>query len=245
RDTISNFEFLTDSNLMTADKISVDSAVTNVVLKNSGDVIIQRGDDWITLEDAQGKQFKINDLVATVDKNALEFDGTTNYFLATSKRATLTVGEDVGDEAIIWLGNQRGSQFVGDFRNIDASNSTAKTELAGNDADNVICAGLGDASLWGGNGGDDLLIGGKAHNLFFYASGNGNDTIQSANDGDAVIFSEISIDQIIATNITADGTTINFTDGGSLNVATSNAVEFAFKDATYLADHSTGTWQQK
>ncbi|MBR0062370.1 MAG: calcium-binding protein, partial [Selenomonadaceae bacterium] len=131
RDTISNFEFLTDSNLMTADKISVDSAVTNVVLKESGDVIIQTGNDWLTLENAQGNKFKINDLVATVDKNALEFDGTTNYFLATGNKATLTVSEDVGDEAIIWLGNQRGSQFVGDFRTIDASNSTAKTELAG------------------------------------------------------------------------------------------------------------------
>ena len=165
--------------------------------------------------------------------------------MATGKRATLTVGEDAVDEAIIWLGNQQSNQFVGDFRTIDASNSTVKAELAGNDLDNTIIAGAGDASLWGGNGGDDLLIGGKAHNLFFYTNGNGNDTITGVNNGDAVILSNISLDQIIATNITADGTTINFKDGGTLNVATSNAVEFAFNDATYLADHSTGTWQQK
>ncbi|MBR0060165.1 MAG: hypothetical protein IJP68_01670, partial [Selenomonadaceae bacterium] len=82
-DVITNFNF-------DEDKISVGAAVSNVVLRNSGDVTIQLGEEWITLEDAQGKSFKINEFVAQVDKN-ITYDDAANYFLATSKNASVTV----------------------------------------------------------------------------------------------------------------------------------------------------------
>ena len=230
-DVIRNFNFAED-------KISVGSAVTNVVLRNSGDVIIQLGDEWITLEDAQGKSFRINDFTALVDEN-ISYDDAANYFLATSKNASVIVSE----EAEIWLDGSHGKNFVGNIKTLDASTSDGRNTLAGNDLDNVICAGGGDASLWGGNG-NDLLVGGKAHNLFFYTSG--NDTIQSANDGDAVILSNVTLEQISGTNFTASGVSINFKSGGSLTIDSRADLTYQLADGSqFSANHEQLTWQAR
>ena len=230
-DVIKNFNFAED-------KISVGVAVTNVVLRNSGDVIIQLGDEWITLEDAQGKQFQINEFTAQVDSN-ITYDDATNYFLATSKNASVTVGE----EAEVWLDGSHGKNFVGNIRTLDASNSDGRNTLAGNDDDNIISAGLGDASLWGA-GGNDILVGGKAHNLFFYTSG--NDTIQAANDGDAVILSNVTLDQISGTNFMASGVAINFMSGGSLTIDSRADISYQLADGSqFSANHEQSTWQAK
>ena len=230
-DVISNFNFAED-------KISVGSAVSNVVLRNSGDVIVQRGEEWLTLEDAQGKAFQINEFVALVDKN-ITYDDAANYFLATSKNASVTVGE----EAEVWLDGSHGKNFVGNIRTLDASKSDGRNTLTGNDDDNVICAGSGDASLWGA-GGDDLLVGGKAHNLFFYTSG--NDTIQSANDGDAVILSNVTLEQISGTSITSSGVAINFKDGGSLTVDSRADLTYQLADGSqFSSNHEQAVWLSK
>ena len=230
-DVISNFNF-------DEDKISVGAAVSNVILRNSGDVIIQLGDEWITLEEAQGKTFQINEFVAQVDKN-ITYDDAANYFLATSKNASVTVGE----EAEIWLDGSHGKNFVGNIKTLDASTSDGRNTLAGNNDDNIICAGAGDASLWGA-GGDDLLVGGKAHNLFFYTSG--NDTVQSANDGDAVILSNVTLDQISGTNFTTSGVTINFKDGGSLTVDSRADLTYQLADGSkFSANHEQAVWLSK
>ena len=41
----------------------------------------------------------------------------------------------------------------------------------------------------GGNGGDDLLVGGASKNMFFYAYGNGNDTIKNAKPINTILYS--------------------------------------------------------
>ena len=111
-------------------------------------MIIQRGDDWITLENAQGKTFRINEFVAQVDEN-ISYDDAANYFLATAKNASVTVGE----EAEIWLDGSldgsHGKSFIGNIKTLDATTFDGKNTLAGNALDNVISAGAGDASLWG------------------------------------------------------------------------------------------------
>ena len=111
---------------------------------------------------------------------------------------------------------RNGSYLVGDFKTLDASKSQINARLAGNDLDNTIIAGKDDASLWGGDNGDDLLIGGKGHNMFFYCNGNGHDTIQGINDGDSFILGDVSLDQIADTRITADSISVT-----SLTVALS------------------------
>ena len=201
-------------------------------------MLIQRGDDWITLENAQGKTFRINEFAAQVDAN-IDYDDAANYFLATSKNASVIVGE----EAEIWLDGSHGKSFVGNIKTLDATTSDGKNTLAGNDLDNVISAGAGDASLWGA-GGDDLLVGGKAHNLFFYTSG--NDTIKGANDGDAVILSNVTLDQIASTNITADSVAINFKGGGSLNINSRADITYQLADGSqFSANHEQSVWLSK
>ena len=66
----------------------------------------------------------------------------------------------------------------GDIKVIDARQSNANAELAGNNNDNIIYAGTGETSLWGGFGGNDLLVGNFGKDSFYYGIGNGNDTIQ-------------------------------------------------------------------
>ena len=237
RDLIQNFNF-------EEDKINVGTnAITDVRLTKAGNVRLKVGigDDYLTLEDAQGKLFKINDVVALVDKN-IAYDDAANYFVATARNATLTVGE----EAEIWLDGTHGKTFAGDIRTLDASNSDGKNSLAGNDLDNTILAGNGDASLWGGNGGNDLLIGGKGKNTFFYLQGNGNDSIQSANDGDIVVLSDISLEQISGTSITADGVAISFVDGATLQVTGNSDVTYQLADGSkFSANHEQAVWITK
>lgn len=211
RDVLTNFNF-------DDDKINVGTnAVTDVRINNAGGVRMEIGGSAVlTLADAQGKNFKINNLVAKADKN-LTYDDEANYFVATTQNATLSVGADISD-AKIWLDGSQGKTFVGDIRTLDASNSTVKAELAGNDLDNKIFAGKGDASLWGGNGGNDLLVGGAGKNTFYYTTGNGSDTISGANAGDVVYLTQVSLDQISGASVTNNIATINFVDGGQLTI---------------------------
>ena len=232
RDVIRNFNF-------DADKISVgNETITAVNVTDSGSVRMEiSGSAVLTLNDAQGKNFKINDFTALVDKN-ITFNADANYFVATSDDATLTVGET----ADIWLDGSRGKFFVGDIRTVDASNSDGANELAGNALDNTIIAGDGDASLWGGNGGNDLLVGGAAKNNFYYVIGDGNDSIDGTNDGD-IINLTATLEMISATNITADSVAINFTDGGSLRINGTADVTCVLADGSkYSANHAQREW---
>ena len=241
RDVISNFNF-------DEDKINVgNETIAAVNVNNSGGVRMEiSGDAVLTLNDAQGKNFRVNEFTALVDKN-LTYDAAANYFVATAQNATLTVGEsaEIWLDVPAWAGSKE-KTFVGDIRTIDASTAEGNTSLAGNDLDNTILAGNGDASLWGGNGGDDLLVGGAGKNTFFYTNGNGSDTIAGANGGDIVNLSQVTLDQIASANITADGVAINFKDGGSLQVNSNANVTYQLADdSKYSANHEQSTWIAK
>ncbi len=247
RDTITDFEFYDGTNLATADKINVGTdEVTSVVTDGAGNVLMQinHGDDWLTLADAQGKDFRINNLIAKVDATSIAYDANANCFVATGLNATMTVDE----HAAIWLGDGQtgahGTYYLGDIAVLDASKSADTNLLAGNDLDNTILAGDGGASLWGGNLGNDALIGGAGKDIFFYAFGNGLDTI-GAGDGDVINLAGVTLNEIVSTEIAQGSVTLNFADGGRLNVEGSAAVEFALGGETYLADHNSSTWIRK
>ena len=242
-DVIANFNF-------DEDKINIGKgAVTDVKIIGEGNVRLQvgGGSDFLTIENAQGEHFKINGFTAKVDSN-IDFDDTANYFVATARNATLTVGDDVEGDAIIWLDNpaRSGSIFKGDIKTIDASGATVKTELAGNDLDNTIQAGLGDASLWGGTGGDDLLIGGDGTNTFFYANGNGSDTVSGVNDGDIVYLSGVTLENIIGADFTDSAVAVKFSDGGQLTVnEAGKAVDFVVGEQTFRVNESHNGFEIK
>lgn len=248
-DTIDNFTFLTpensSSNLDDKIDITADNEVTNVRIAGN-DVVVQinGSNDYLTLKEAVGKDFRINDRIAKVDQN-IAYDGLANCYVA-SGGSSLTVDSSV-DSAEIWLDNSRGTLFLGKIFTLDASAVKGNTSLVGNDFNNTIIAGQGDSSLWGGSSSsNDLLIGGKSQNTFFYFMDNGRDTIQGANNGDKVILDNISLDQIISTNITADAVFINFNDGGSLKVDGQSDVTYQLADGSkYSASYERLQWDSK
>ena len=225
RDVIDNFDF-------SADKIDIGNNVIKDASLSRGKVFVDFEDgSRLIIRDAVGKDFQIGDMIAKVDTN-ISYDGLADCYVATGG-SSLTVDSTV-ESAEIWLDNSHDTQFIGNIRTLDASAVKGNTLLVGNDFNNTIIAGQGDSSLWGGwSASDDVLIGGAAHNEFYYEVGNGRDTIQSANDGD-VINLGASLEQINFDNtqITSSGVVVQFNDGGSLTVDGTAEVTFALDDGT-------------
>ena len=247
-DIIANFEFINEDNKYddVADKIDISNNVVTDVYHSGGDVVLQINDssDYLTIKDAYGKDFRINNLVAKVDRN-ITYDGLANYYVADGG-SSLIVDSSIGS-AEIWLDNSHGTTFIGNINKIDASAVTGETSLVGNANDNTIIAGQGDASLWGGfSPTDDLLIGGESHNTFFYCLSNGNDTIKGVTEGDKVILSTVTLDQITETKITADSVSIDFIDGGSLQINGNSNVTYQLADGSkYSANQERLEWESK
>lgn len=254
RDTIENFDFMSSSADVNADKVMFDenSGVTDVFLQGD-DVLLginNSADDYLTLADAKGKSFKVNDdLIAKVDTN-VEFDGFTNCYVGYGTNATMSIGQDLGDVEI-WLSDDsleyHGIMYEGEFGVIDASNANGNNTLAGNGFDNLIIGGNGRNSIWGGyTSSNDTLVGGAGQNTFFFALENGHDVIQNAHDGDVVSFEDIYFDNIVRADISSNGVSIELTDGSTLNVQSNANIDYKLADGTtYNADHTSGQWNQK
>ena len=254
RDTITNFDFMSGTTDITADKIEFDDAsgVTNVFLSGD-DVVIginNSADDYLRLVDARGKSFRVNDdLIAKVDKN-VEFDGFSNVYVGTGAPSTLTVGEGMGNVEI-WLSDDsleyHGIWYDGNFAVLDASKSDGSNILAGNENNNLIIGGAGSNSIWGGYASsNDTLVGGSGQNTFFFAVENGHDVIRNAHDGDLVSLEDIYLENIARADITGGGAVIELTDGSRLEVQSSAAIDYRLQDGTtYTANRTTGEWVQK
>ena len=253
RDSIANFDFMSNAQDNTADKVKFNdnSAITDVFLRGDDvGIRIDGSKEFLMLEGAQGKSFRVNDdLIAKVDTK-LEFDGYTNFYVGIGSKATLTVSKGAGDVEV-WLSDDsldyHGTRYDGNFAILDASQSDGNNILAGNELSNVITGGSGDNSVWGVYGSEsDTLIGGAGQNTFFYGAGNGNDNIQNAHDGDIISLEDITLDQIADANITNGGVIFKFMDGGSLTVDSTADVTYQLADGSkYFANHSTHDWDSK
>ena len=148
RDVIKDFGFIMPDNrgFGTEDKINVEYTDVNTVYVSNDKVIIEFDkDNQLILEDARGKHFYINNLIAKADKN-IAYDGITDRYVAGGG-SNLTVDSTV-DSAEIWLDNSHDTMFLGTpIRTLDASNVKGKTSLVGNEFNNTILAGQGDSSL--------------------------------------------------------------------------------------------------
>ena len=252
RDTITNFDFANSLADTTSDyvKLADNDAVTDVYLSGEN-VVLQinnSADDYLTLTQAKGQSFHLNDdLIAKVDDN-VEFDGFSNVYVGAGSNSTLTVGEGFGDVQI-WLSDElpeyHGTWYEGSFRVLDASSAEGNDILAGNQLDNLIIGGTGKNSIWGGYGNsDDTLVGGSGQNTFYYELGNGNDVINNAHDGDIISLEDVYLDNILSADITSGGVSVDFQGGGSLTVNSNAAVEYRLADGTtYTADHTRKEWQ--
>ena len=250
-DTITNFNFATLAN-DNSDIINITAAnaVTNVYLR--GDNVVMQinnsNSDYLTLVDARGKDFKINNLIAKVDVNA-DFDNVANCYVADSNNATMSVGAGLGN-AQVWLDDritgQHGVYYLGEIKYLDARTADGNSTLAGNDMDNIIYGGDGSNSIWGGFGAnDDTLIGGNGHNVFFFGMANGNDIIQGAKSGDVIDLTTITLEQVASTTVNGGGAKIGLVDGSSLEIQGTADVEYRFSDGSrYKADHNSGQWSK-
>ena len=261
--TISNFAFVNAENRATsADVIEIDAGA-NFIKPES---IAVRDDDVaftvensrtgakesVLIENAASTSDNVKDMyitddvIAQISANDLCFDEFANFYVATGNNATVNVSSAIDGEVAIWLDDDAAAEndvevsaiFAGDIKVIDATKSDATAQLAGNELDNEIYAGNGDASLWGGNGGDDLLVGGTAQNIFFYTLGNGNDTVTGVNNGDSVILSGVKLEDIIDADFTNNSLSLYFSDGGKLTVNENGKnVNFVVGDQTFRVNN--------
>ena len=250
-DTIENFDFMDSTNDTRSDKVML-NGVTNVTL-DGDDVVININNsprDYLTIVDAKGKTFKVNDdLIAKVDEN-VAFDGFTNCYVGVGSNATLTVGKGMGNVEL-WLGDtsieNHGTMFYGDFKELNAALADGYNTLAGNGSENLIIGGTGINSIWGGAGMvNDTLVGGAGHNEFFFCAENGHDVITNAHSGDVVNMYELSLEQIARADISNSGVTVELTDGSTLDVQSSANIEYKLADGSaWTADHTNKVWNKK
>ena len=244
-DTISNFDFGTDI-------IETDGEIQSVGTSGNNAVIALNGEDKLTIENGARKNFNIKvgetEFNASVTSGDLVYNSAINYFNTSKKSASISAsGEDVtmwlnGDEGLRnTLG--KGVQFGGDIKYISAAKSGGSAMLAGNEnIDNVITASKGNSTLWGGGASNDTLIGGAGVDEFYYMRGNGDDVIQNATAGDAVILDGMEMSDVASTEVNGGAITLNFSDGGRLTADIS--ADFKLNGATYTTDAS-GNWTRK
>ena len=244
QDTIENFDFVDSATDITSDYIQFDnnSGVTDVFLRGD-DVVIGINNsptDYLTLTEAKGKSFRVNDdLIAKVDNN-VEYDGFTNCYVGIGNNATMTVGEGMGDVAI-WLSDDslkyHGIMYDGNFGVLDASQATGNNTLAGSESNNLIIGGAGNNSIWGGyTSSDDTLVGGTGRNTFFFAAENGHDVFQGAH----------YFENIARADINDTGVFIELTDGSTLEIQSTANIDYRLQDGSiYTADRTNREWVQK
>ena len=251
--TIEGFEFLTEGNEDTADKIDTYDQVIEDLRASDSDLTVTTANGRMVIIGGAGKDIKYSregvDIIAQVNKDELIFDGTANYYEATGKNATVTVDEGL-DSAEIWLDNTHiyEAEFEGDIRYLDASALEGEATLVGNSHNNVITASKGDSSLWGGANGNDTLIGGDGEDMFWYFYGNGNDSISGADNNDTVNLANVTFDMfdVNAIEIGDNSIKVNFHDGGSVALDTNAETTFKLGDgSSWVYDKDDNEWKSK
>ena len=117
-----------------------------------------------------------------------------------------------------------------------------------NYANDIIRAGNAGSELWGGVRGNDELFGGAGADRFNYYFGDGHDVVQNAESQDSVFLGSTILEQISGAQLTDSGVSLNFSDGGSLNITGKPSTFIVENDgtfATYSADYQTKTFTQK
>ena len=265
KDAITDFTFLKEDNVDTADKINVHTAaVTQVDTTSEGDVIISltNEDDKLTLKKAVGQDFIFDyvdgsgitqELTAQINTNSLDFNGRASYYQATGKNVGVTANSELSS-ADIWLNNDTNfsrNTFVGDIKYLNASNVEGKASLVGNSNDNIITASQGDSSMWGGDqGGNDTLVGGEGADMFWYGKneGNGHDIVTNIDGDDVVNLYDANLEDILSADVTSNEVVITMKDSRNTLTVQGNVtsgISFKLANGTTYAIDSNRNWYQK
>ena len=140
------------------------------------------------------------------------------------------------------------SGYYGTAVNINAAYSAGNNVLIGNYTSNIILAGSGASSLWGGaDYANDVLVGGSNADMFYCGRGEGNDAILNASSADLVWLHNVALSDITATAY--DGTTfaLAFNTGNVLTIACTDYYSPSILTAdggAYRFNRMTASWQQ-
>ena len=144
----------------------------------------------------------VSDIEDIIYANAIKLNGDSIESSGYLGGVIANYGEDMSaipegityDNFTVYVSNQythnvwlMGTDYVTNtltYRNVsaktlDARNSTRKRTLVGNTRANVIYAGSGGDSLWGGSSANDTLYGNSSRDMFWYGTGDGSDCIRN------------------------------------------------------------------
>lgn len=170
-------------------------------------------------------------------------------FYINSSSGTLSI-ENIRDK-LVHYGDAAGnliaySYMANEGGEIDLNDHTVLDVIIGaNDLANKLIAGSGGSSLWGGEGGNDTLIGGDGYDEFFYTVGNGNDIIQNAASNDIINLLGVALEQITHLQVNEVAVEIGFNNGGTLRVEGNVGAGFLLGGVTYTVNQSNGVWNAK
>jgi len=122
--------------------------------------------------------------------------------------------------------------------------------IGANDGANVLIAGNGGSSLWGGSGSYgsgsyDTLTGGAGIDTFFWGKSDGSDVINNASSSDIINLYDVSLENIISAKTEGNEIYVRFDTGCDLLVESSENLSATFQlaDSNFKFNHSSGEWQ--
>ncbi len=220
------------------DVIKLESGEVKSYGVKNGDAIFKIGTGSVTLKGAAASAVSILDAddVFSVYKGGLIYNGAK-----ISRADAVTITADFEGEL---------DSYGASVETIDASARTAAIEITGSAADNFILGGKGRDTVSGGKGadtisggrGNDLLTGGKGADVFYFASGDGSDTVTDYSEGDI-----LSVDGA-ASYGTADGDAVLKLESGSITLTDAAELAVTVVGADGIAsvysgeEISTETW---
>ena len=218
---ISNWDFNSDDTGETSIYVSKNNIAVTVNSNNTINISGEVNSDNMVILQLDGEE-RIAKFGLSNNKKGNEFTYSkeANFYYGDTKHAKdkLIVDSNTTN-AEIYLDNSQDAEYYG-IKEIDASEAKGKLVLFGNSSNNVITSGGSNASLWGGEGGDDELIGSDARDTFFFTANGGNDTVKNFDNGvDKIVMSDVTLADLAVYNFNGDNEIgIELNDGSKLTV---------------------------
>lgn len=172
-------------------------------------------------------------------------------FMINSSSGTLSL-QNARDK-VIDVSSTRGRTVAYAFMSssggdIDGSGfSQLEVILGGDNASNVISAGVGGSSLWGGAGSvADTLNGGFGEDNFFVGKTDGSDVINFASPDDRVILYNVGLSDISNFTPSQMGISLTFSTGSIVTINDTDEISPIFQLADgscWKFNHSTNNWE--
>ena len=235
--------------------------LTNLLIAGAGGSSLLGNGGNNTLQGGAGKDFFIysggNDTVDNYQNDdVIIFDAaftgigiSGSSFAINSNNGAVNILDAV--DKIIDVANGNGNISAHVYMSSNAMNIDGRglagleVIIGGSNGGDVIQAGDGGSSLWGGDGNfNDSIYGGAGQDEIFYTTGNGNDEIASVSSEDVINLLGVNLNQISGAMLHDGGSYLKFNDGGTLNIV-GRAGKFILEGKTYLADYENKRWVEE